>query len=89
MKMRPDGAGVVVALAVAALVGAAGAAAGQTQTPGAFSNPTRIRNPYLPVSAIRQSIALGQADGESLRVEVTLLPGAHPGGDQTYGDQDQ
>ncbi len=63
-------------MAASALVGVVvGGAAWAQQTPPAFTNPTRIRNPYLPVSLIRQSITLGQTEGEDYRTEVTLLPG--------------
>jgi len=39
-----------------------------------FGNPTAITNPLFPVSALAQVIQLGEDAGESLRVEVTLLP---------------
>jgi hypothetical protein len=40
----------------------------------AFSNPTAITNPLFPIGELAQVILLGTEAGESLRVEVTLLP---------------
>src|SRR5262245_55858504 len=40
-----------------------------------FSNPTRITNPLFPASEVTQTILLGNVDGQTLRVEYTLLPG--------------
>jgi hypothetical protein len=39
-----------------------------------FSNPTEITNPLFPVSDLHSVVMLGEADGEKLRIEVTLLP---------------
>jgi hypothetical protein len=39
-----------------------------------FSNPTEITNPFNPVSEVDSAIVLGKVDGESLRIEITLLP---------------
>jgi hypothetical protein len=47
----------------------------QAQSPPTFSNPTKINNPYFPVSKERLGIALGVEDGLSFRTETTLLPG--------------
>lgn len=41
----------------------------------AFSRPTEITNPLLPVAQVTQSLQLGTVDGEPFRAEVTLLPG--------------
>jgi hypothetical protein len=38
-----------------------------------FSNPTNVTNPLHPSSALRSALLLGEAEGEPLRVEVTLL----------------
>src|SRR5262245_6625423 len=40
-----------------------------------FTNPTKITNPFYPVSLIAQSISLGHEGGNPYRTEVTLLPG--------------
>lgn len=40
-----------------------------------FTQPTKITNPYYPVSLIRQAISLGMEGGKPFRTEVTLLPG--------------
>lgn len=42
--------------------------------PPTFSNPTAITNPLFPVSDVEQAVQLGVDAGETLRVEVTLLP---------------
>jgi hypothetical protein len=42
--------------------------------PPSFSNPTSVTNPLFPVSAVRQSIKLGEEGGEPMRVELALLP---------------
>jgi hypothetical protein len=39
-----------------------------------FSDPTSITNPLFPISQVDQVIQLGEEAGESLRIEVTLLP---------------
>ena len=41
----------------------------------AFSRPTEITNPLLPIAEVTQSLQLGTADGKPFRAEVTLLPG--------------
>jgi hypothetical protein len=38
-----------------------------------FSEPTTVTNPLHPTSRLRSAVLLGEAEGESLRVEVTLL----------------
>jgi hypothetical protein len=42
----------------------------------AFSRPTEITNPLLPIAQVTQSLQLGTVDGRPFRAEVTLLPGA-------------
>lgn len=42
--------------------------------PPTFSNPTAITNPLFGVSDVEQAVQLGVDAGETLRVEVTLLP---------------
>jgi hypothetical protein len=39
-----------------------------------FSDPTSITNPLFPIGQVDQVIQLGEEAGESLRIEVTLLP---------------
>ena len=39
-----------------------------------FSNPTDITNPLFPISDLAQVIQLGTEAGDTLRVEITLLP---------------
>ncbi len=39
-----------------------------------FSDPTTITNPLFPITDVTQMVQLGHDEGESLRVEVTLLP---------------
>jgi len=39
-----------------------------------FSNPTKITNPLFPISKLDHVIQLGEDAGESLRVEIALLP---------------
>jgi len=41
----------------------------------AFTNPTRVNNPFYPVALSRQALALGHAGDAALRTEATLLPG--------------
>ena len=41
----------------------------------AFSRPTEITNPLLPIAAVTQSLQLGTVDEEPFRAEVTLMPG--------------
>jgi hypothetical protein len=38
-----------------------------------FSDPTRVTNALHPTSRLRSALLLGEAEGEPLRVEVTLL----------------
>jgi hypothetical protein len=45
------------------------------RTTPAFSRPTEITNPLLPIAQVTQSLQLGTVDGEPFRAEVTLLPG--------------
>jgi hypothetical protein len=42
--------------------------------PATFTDPTAITNPLLPIRDLVHAIQLGEEGGESLRVEVTLLP---------------
>lgn len=42
--------------------------------PPVFSNPTDITNPLFPISDLAQVIQLGNEAGDTLRVEITLLP---------------
>ena len=42
--------------------------------PPVFSNPTEITNPLFPISDLAQVIQLGNEAGDTLRVEITLLP---------------
>jgi hypothetical protein len=39
-----------------------------------FSDPTRVTNPYFPVSRQASVLMLGQVDGKPFRTEVSLLP---------------
>lgn len=39
-----------------------------------FSNPTKINNPFYPVSNMRQAVTTGIDAGDDFRSEVTLLP---------------
>lgn len=39
-----------------------------------FSDPTNVTNPLFPISRLHSVLLLGQAEGDSLRIEVTLLP---------------
>ncbi len=64
-----------VATGLLALAVAASAEGGPVDLqPPSFSNPTNITNPLFPVSAVRQSVKLGEESGEPMRVELTLLP---------------
>jgi hypothetical protein len=38
-----------------------------------FSNPTKVTNPLHPSSRVRSALLLGKEEGQTLRVEVTLL----------------
>jgi hypothetical protein len=40
-----------------------------------FSNPTRITNPFLPLSSLNQDILEGTEDGEKVRIERTRKEG--------------
>jgi hypothetical protein len=42
--------------------------------PPVFSNPTDITNPLFPISDLAQVVQLGEEAGDTLRVEITLLP---------------
>lgn len=42
-----------------------------------FSNPTKITNPYLPLSSLKQDILEGKEDGKQTRIERTLKPDVH------------
>ena len=44
----------------------------------AFADPLEITNPLLPVRDLAHAIQLGDEGGESLRVEITLLPETKP-----------
>jgi hypothetical protein len=69
----------VVALAVAACgggsapTGSIGGGAVDLEAP-TFTNPTDITNPLFPISDLAQVIQLGNEAGDTLRVEITLLP---------------
>jgi hypothetical protein len=52
-----------------------GKAAGRVEASSTFSKPTSITNPLFPIRDLAQVIQLGEEEGETLRVEVTLLPG--------------
>ncbi len=39
-----------------------------------FSNPTKITNPFFPISSQESVLLLGKVDGKRFRTEVTLLP---------------
>ena len=41
-----------------------------------FSNPTKITNPWFPISRLRSAVLLGKVDGQPFRSETTLLPQA-------------
>ncbi len=43
--------------------------------PPVFSNPTDITNPLFPIADLAQVVQLGNEAGDTLRVEITLLPG--------------
>ena len=40
--------------------------------PPSFRDPTSITNPLFPVSAVRQSVKLGEEGGEPMRVELSI-----------------
>jgi hypothetical protein len=44
----------------------------------AFTRPTDIANPLLPISRVTQAVQLGTVDDEPFRAEITLLPGTKP-----------
>jgi hypothetical protein len=47
-------------------------------SPASFSDPTAVTNEHYPVSEVAYVIMLGEEEGESLRIEATLLPDAKP-----------
>ena len=42
-----------------------------------FTNPTRILNPYLPLSTLKQDLLLGTTGGKRDLVERSILPNVH------------
>ncbi|MEO7803044.1 MAG: hypothetical protein ABIS18_00925 [Actinomycetota bacterium] len=42
-----------------------------------FSDPTKITNPFFPISTLSSVVLLGKVDGKPFRSETTLIPGKH------------
>ena len=59
----------LITLAVSLAIGAAGAGSAQA----AFSNPTEIDNPYLPLSRFHRCTLRGEEDGARQRIVRTML----------------
>jgi hypothetical protein len=80
--MRITRAATVIALTVVTVVAGDVVAASAADVvddvsigPQDFSNPTQVTNDLAPQSELTHVIMLGKDEGESLRVETTLLPG--------------
>ena len=63
-------AGLAMVVGVTGLCSAA--AGGAARTPG-FSQPSRITNPWLPLSKQRHWVLRGVVDGKRVRADKTLL----------------
>jgi hypothetical protein len=70
MIKRPGIASLALCAAVAF---PSGSAAADDDDPPAFSDPTRIDNPYLPLSRFHRCTLRGEEDGERLRIRRTVL----------------
>jgi hypothetical protein len=73
MSLSINRAILVVAATGAIAAGLGGASAGAAQRYPTFTNPTRIDNPYLPLSKFRRCTLRGHEDRERQRIERRVL----------------